>query len=57
MTRSDNKRCIHFWIIETANGQMSQGICKYCGEVKDFCNSWPDSRNTGYIPAKLGGKK
>jgi len=33
--------CHHFWIIESANGPKSRGICKYCGERRDFFNSAP----------------
>lgn len=31
--------CHHFWVIEIANGPMSRGECKYCGEIKNFHNS------------------
>lgn len=34
--------CHHFWIIESANGPKSRGICKYCGEKRDFLNTIPD---------------
>ena len=30
--------CIHFWVIESPDGEMSEGICKYCGERKTFRN-------------------
>ncbi len=33
------KICIHFWDIESANGETSRGVCKYCGAVKTFYNS------------------
>ena len=32
-------RCSHYWIIEIANGPKSSGVCKYCGEQRDFFNS------------------
>jgi len=32
-------KCKHYWIIESANGTISKGICKYCGEVGVFYNS------------------
>ena len=35
-------QCHHYWIIEVANGPKSRGICKYCGETRDFMNSIPD---------------
>lgn len=38
----DQDECHHYWIIEIANGPKSRGICKYCGETKDFFNSISD---------------
>jgi len=35
-------QCCHYWIIEVANGPKSRGVCKHCGESKDFLNSIPD---------------
>jgi hypothetical protein len=35
-------QCCHYWIIEIANGPKSRGVCKYCGESRDFLNSIPD---------------
>jgi hypothetical protein len=35
-------RCSHYWIIEVANGPRSRGVCRYCGETRDFLNSMPD---------------
>ena len=35
--------CAHYWIIEPANGPVSQGACQVCGEVrgfKNFIESW-----------------
>jgi hypothetical protein len=34
--------CRHYWIIEMANGPKSRGVCKYCGESRDFLNAMPD---------------
>jgi len=36
------EQCSHYWIIEMAKGKKSRGVCKYCGESKDFLNSMPD---------------
>ena len=36
------EECHHYWMIEMANGPKSRGICKYCGESRDFLNSMPD---------------
>ena len=32
-------QCHHYWVIEIADGQKSRGVCKYCGEKRDFFNS------------------
>ena len=35
--------CAHYWIIEPANGPVSQGPCQVCSEVrgfKNFIESW-----------------
>ena len=34
--------CRHHWIIESANGPASMGVCKICGEIKEFSNSPPE---------------
>ena len=35
------KQCPHHWIIETSHGSTSKGVCRVCGEERDFANS-PD---------------
>jgi hypothetical protein len=30
--------CRHHWIIETPTGPVSKGVCKLCGEKRDFEN-------------------
>jgi len=40
VTRPTNHDCTHWWEIEIANGPTSQGICKFCGETRDFFNSF-----------------
>ncbi len=41
--------CCHHWSIQPATGPLSQGVCKLCGEVREFKNyveaaTWGDSR-------------
>ena len=31
--------CVHHWVIEPANGPVSEGRCKRCKVTKDFENS------------------
>jgi len=38
--------CRHYWYIEAADGPTSIGICRICGEKKEFHNSWSGS---GYM--------
>lgn len=38
---SEKDECRHYWIIESAQGPTSRGICKFCGAEREFCNSWP----------------
>ena len=37
-------RCAHFWAIESPRGPLSLGVCKNCGEEREFRNSLPLSR-------------
>jgi hypothetical protein len=32
-------RCRHHWIIETANGPVSRGVCRNCLETRQCRNS------------------
>ena len=31
--------CPHHWVIEKANGPVSKGRCRLCGEEREFSNS------------------
>ena len=31
--------CAHHWVIESANGPLSEGVCQRCGERREFKNS------------------
>ena len=35
------EQCRHYWIIGIANGPKSKGVCRYCGETREFFNSVP----------------
>jgi len=35
----DGEQCRHHWLIESAHGATSRGLCKICGSVRDFRNS------------------
>ena len=34
--------CRHYWIIEAAEGPVSQGVCQNCQDIKEFQNSIVD---------------
>ncbi len=34
-----NDQCVHHWNIQTSQGSMSEGICRLCGEKREFHNS------------------
>ncbi len=34
--------CRHHWVIDSATGPTSKGICKYCGSEREFLN-WCES--------------
>ena len=41
--------CRHHWVIQAADGPVSNGSCRICGETREFKNyvesaSWGDSR-------------
>ena len=35
--------CRHYWIIESADGPTSKGVCRFCGVEKEFFNSFSGS--------------
>jgi len=48
-----DKECINYWILESATGPTSRGVCKFCGAQKEFHNSGPEftymSRDTRVV--------
>ena len=30
--------CVHYWLIETPNGPVSNGTCRNCGDQRQFEN-------------------
>jgi hypothetical protein len=43
-----NVQCAHHWLIEPAKGPTSVGVCKLCGEVREFSNQF---RSNGLLAA------
>lgn len=42
--------CVHHWVIDPPNGPTSVGVCKNCGEEREFPNAEPE--NTHWKQAK-----
>ena len=42
--------CAHYWIIESPQGPVSKGVCKYCGAVSEFSNYMPYPSWEGKMP-------
>ena len=43
-TKYQETECKHFWVIESPSGPTSDGVCKNCGEAREFRNSLPMTR-------------
>jgi hypothetical protein len=54
-TKEQESTCQHHWYIATPAGSTSKGICRRCGEERDFRNStsdyvWDDDSRGGGSP-------
>ena len=53
------RRCCHHWIIEAPQGPTSKGVCRFCGEEKEFDSFGPDSwsrwEHDAPTPAEFSG--
>jgi len=43
----------HYWMIETPKGPKSEGVCKFCGDIREFDNFGPDFYWGGDKPGTL----
>ncbi len=46
---NETPRCMHYWVIQPAEGPVSAGVCQYCWETREFKNfvegaAWGDNR-------------
>ena len=48
--RTSRVGCAHYWIIESPQGPISKGVCKYCGAVSEFSNYVPYPSWEGKMP-------
>lgn len=42
-TTIEQKKCTHYWVIESPDGRTSYGKCKNCGLINEFSNDWHDA--------------
>ena len=35
----ERSKCVHYWVIEVAQGSYSSGTCSKCQETREFINS------------------
>ncbi len=58
-------QCMHYWVIQPADGPVSPGVCQTCGETREFKNyvegaAWGDSRlsnrSTGEEAKAISGR-
>ena len=53
--------CQHHWVIQEADGPISVGLCRECGEIKEFKNyleasHWGDDKSRSESRASLLGR-
>ncbi len=49
--------CRHHWLIQAADGPTSNGVCRICGELREFKNyletaTWGDTRLMPATPSR-----
>ena len=49
--------CPHWWLIETAQGPTSVGVCQLCQETREFKNSILGKDYSGFRRFELGQLK
>jgi len=47
---SPTAQCIHHWLIEPPTRPVSKGVCKKCGEDREFHNWYPPDTQWGQCP-------
>ncbi len=60
-TRNDVQECSHHWVIQEGDGPTSIGVCRVCGQLKEFKNylaasHWGDDRGRAETHASLLGR-
>ena len=47
----EGSACQHHWVIDPPKGPVSKGVCRGCGEEREFPNA-PESRYGAYVPSR-----
>ena len=60
-TSNDVQECSHHWVIQDGDGPTSAGVCRLCGELKEFKNyliasHWGDDRASRESRTSLLGR-
>lgn len=42
-TPTENSNCSHFWKIPTPDGPTSRGVCRCCGGIREFFNTFTEA--------------
>lgn len=54
MTEKPKLNCVHYWVCDPPFGRTSIGICKHCGEIREFYNSWNYQFQGDLVPVAVG---
>ena len=50
-------KCLHYWIIESAQKAIAGGKCKKCRQLKNFINTYTSELNYAFRLRKMVGVK
>jgi len=53
MQKTEQKTCVHYWIVGHPKHGYCRAICKYCGERNAFESTFADTRWYGEMPEGL----
>ena len=53
---ASSAKCPHYWVIDSPSGPTSRGMCKLCGQTKEFRNSTDDFpwEQDSWLPEQWG---
>jgi hypothetical protein len=48
--------CTHVWLLDPPDGPTSVGVCKLCGDARDFPNALPEDLWSTGVGAEARGR-